>query len=181
MTRLDLELIVRKTSWQAWLAALLVAIAAAIDAFGTGTLAHATQARLADLHALGAAPAPSDDGAPPMPLVHIRYGAFVAVLEEKADTHHVIRSLFRAAERHALGLAQADYALAFDEAGKFWTYRVDLPLSGPYGSLRRFVDEVLRAIPCAALEQIDFKRDGVGAASVEARMRFVLYLKDGAA
>ena len=154
MTRLDFDLIVRKTSWQPWLSALLVVTALAIQELGTEALAQRTQERLAALQALRAQ-APPEGGAqaPERNLLRIRYD----------------------------GLAQAEYALAFDQAGGFWTYQVDLPLRGPYRDLRRFVDEALHRIPYAALEQVEVKRDGIGSPSVEARLRFVFHLKDGAA
>jgi hypothetical protein len=53
-----------------------------------------------------------------------------------------------------------------------------LPVRGAYLRLREFVDATLAQIPSAALEDVDFTRDGIGATQAEAKLRFVFFLKD---
>jgi hypothetical protein len=180
MTRLDLDLIVRRIAWPPWLAALLIASAFGIHEFGGARLAQVTEKRVRAVHALRSAPAEDRDlRESAKPLVQRRYDAFASVLAEKRDVHLLVGRLFEEAEKHSLKLAQAQYTLEFEKAGGFWTYQVSLPVQGRYPDLRRFVNETLRAIPCAALEQVSFRRDGIEAPAAEAKLRFVFYLKDG--
>ena len=53
-------------------------------------------------------------------------------------------------------------------------------MRGTYVRLRGFVDETLARIPCAAIDDVDFKREGIAASEVEARLRFVFFVKDAA-
>jgi hypothetical protein len=180
MTRLDFDLAVRRFAWPPWLAAVLAVSAFAIQELGSARLAQSTEERVRALTALRTMPAERPDlRAPAKPLVQIRYDAFASLLADKRDLHRLVGRLFEEAERHSLKLAQAQYKLELEKAGGFWTYQVTLPVQGHYPDLRRFVDAALRTIPCAALEQVNFRRDGIEGRSAEARLRFVFYLKDG--
>ena len=60
-----------------------------------------------------------------------------------------------------------------------WTdsgYRLSLPLRGEYRPLRGFVSDLQKAIPAAAIDDIDLGRDSSGGARIEARMRVTLVL-----
>jgi len=45
-------------------------------------------------------------------------------------------------------------------------------------AVRRFCERVLLTIPFASLDEITFKREAVGNGSLDARLRFTLYLTD---
>jgi hypothetical protein len=179
MTRLDLDLMVRGIAWPPWLAALLILGAIGIRELGGTALERSTAARMQAVHALHTMPAEGRERSEPaMPLIQTRYDAFASVLADKRDLHRLVGGLFERAEKHALRLEQAQYKLELERAGGFWTYEVSLPVQGPYPALRRFIDEALRTVPCAALEQVSFRRERIDAPSTEARLRFVFYLKD---
>ena len=57
-----------------------------------------------------------------------------------------------------------------------YTYQVTLPVKGSYGAVWKFGMLALRAIPFASLDEISFRRDAIGDAAVEARLRLTLYL-----
>jgi hypothetical protein len=179
MTRLDFDLVVRRIAWAPWLAALLAVSAFAIHELGSARIAQSTEERMRALTTLRITPAERHDPRESAkPLIQIRYDAFASLLADKRDVHRLVGRLFEEADRHSLKLAQAQYKLELDKAGGFWTYQVSLPVQGPYPDLRRFVGATLRVIPCAALEQVSFRRDGIDAQSAEARLRFVFHLKD---
>ena len=101
-------------------------------------------------------------------------------LGDKRELGTIVATVFELAEKHGLVLAQAEYKLEFDKAGGFHTYQMRLPVRGTYPRLRGFVDATLARIACAALEDVDFKRDAIGTAEAEARLRFLFFVKDAA-
>ncbi len=180
MSRLDVQLLLQRTGWAPWIAGCLILAAALVEATGTLRVRAALELRSEEIMRLRqAAAAPRPAVPAEAPLLERRLQAFRAVLGDKRDMHRLVAQVFSAAERHALALAQADYKLDFDQAGGFYTYQLTLPVRGAYPQVRRFVDATLAATPCAALEEVDFRRDGIGMPTTEAKLKFVLYLKDG--
>lgn len=107
-----------------------------------------------------------------------RLAAFYDALGEKHYVEQQVKTLFSIADKTKLTLSQADYRLAFDKNGRFYTYQVTLPVKGVYEDIRRFCERVLLAVPFASLDEISFKRDAITSGAVEARLRFSLYLAD---
>ena len=60
------------------------------------------------------------------------------------------------------------------------TYQIVLPVKGGYQPLWQFAMQGLRDMPFASLDEVSFRRDAIAEPVVEARLRFTLYLKDGA-
>ncbi len=178
MSRLDFDLILRRTGWSPWVAAAMLAAAAAIHAMGTLQLHPTLQAQHAELkrlHAIEALPRAAVQ--PSRPLIEERLDAFRSTLGDKRDLNRYMATLFALAKTHDIALAQAEYKLDFVKLGGFYTYQATFPVRGGYPQLRRFIDATLQSVPCAALEDVDFKRDQIGAPTTEARLRFVFYLK----
>ncbi|WP_332847859.1 hypothetical protein [Massilia sp. S19_KUP03_FR1] len=103
---------------------------------------------------------------------------FYATLGERRYTEQQIKTLFGIAEKTGILLRQGEYKAAYDQNGKLHTYQVTLPVKGSYQAVWQFAMLSLRAIPFAALDDIGFRRDDIGAAGVDARVRFTLYLAD---
>ena len=117
-------------------------------------------------------------GAPAKTLLEERFATFTQTLGEKRALGTMVGTVFELAEKHGLVLAQAEYKLELDKAGGFHVYQMRLPVRGTYLRLRAFVDATLARIPCAALEDVDFKRDAIAATEVEARLRFLFFVQD---
>jgi len=49
-------------------------------------------------------------------------------------------------------------------------------VKGSYLQIRQFVAQALNDVPVAALEDINFKREAIGATEVETRIKFTLFL-----
>lgn len=103
---------------------------------------------------------------------------FYAALGERRYTEQQLKTLFGVAAKAGLVLRQGEYKAAYDQNGKLHTYQVTLPVKGSYQAVWQFAMLSLRAIPFAALDDIVFRRDDIGAAGVDARVRFTLYLAD---
>jgi Tfp pilus assembly protein PilO len=99
------------------------------------------------------------------------YGFFAsATLTEWLD------KLYAAADAEKLVLTQGEYRSVADKSGKLTRYQVTLPVKGSYAQIRRFIDMALIAVPVAALEDVNFKREAIGSAELEARIKFTLFL-----
>ncbi len=105
---------------------------------------------------------------------------FYATLGEKRYAEQQVKTLFGLAAKSGLTLAQGDYKSAYDRNGRLHTYQVNLPVKGSYASIWQFSMLALRAMPFASLDEISFKRETIGDAGVEARLRLTLYLSDAA-
>jgi hypothetical protein len=105
-----------------------------------------------------------------------RLAAFQALLGTESQLERQLATLFAIAADNGLVLDRADYKAGQAPDGSYTTYQVALPLSGPYPAIRRFCEQALRAMPSLSLDEIGLKREQVGSASVEARLRFTFYL-----
>jgi len=178
-TLLDVELALRRESALFWLACALALGGALLYALATQPLNTRIGERDGELKRIEAemraAPAAL---APQKSLLEERLAAFTDTLCETGRRNAFVGTVFEQAARQGLSLAQAEYKLDHDKAGGFSTYQVTLPVRGAYPRVRHFVDATLAEIPCAAIEDVDFKREAIGASETEARLRFLFFLKD---
>lgn len=101
------------------------------------------------------------------------YYAFFPAVESLPDW---VGRVHTAAARNGLALESGDYLLERRKGVRLAQYQITLPVRGSYAQIRGFVAEVLEKVPAAALEDVVVKRENIGVPSLEARIRFVLYL-----
>ena len=106
---------------------------------------------------------------------------FYEALGEKRHAEQQVKTLFGLAAKANLSLSQGEYKSAFDRNARLHTYQVTLPVKGCYRDVWQFGMLALGAIPFASLDEMSFKRDSIGEAQVEARLRLTLYLADNPA
>lgn len=104
---------------------------------------------------------------------------FYESLGEHRYAEQQVRTLFALAGKAGLELSEGEYRSGYDVQGRFHTYQVALPVKGSYGAVWQFAMMALASMPFAALDEISFRRNDVGAAEVEARLRLTLYLAAG--
>ena len=120
---------------------------------------------------------------PPAPLLSPqaaatkRLAAFYAALGDAGHTEKIVMHLFGAASETGVVLDKTEYKLARDAAGRFETYTIVLPVRGDYARLRRFCEKVLTTVPYAALDDMRFKRSSADDQTVEASLRFTVFLR----
>jgi len=175
---LDFDMALRRESAPVWIACVLAAIASATYLLSIRPLEARIAERGQDLariekQARDAQPA----DAPRTSLLEERLAAFNDTLCDRARLDAYVGSVFEQAAKQGLALAQAEYKLEHDKAGGFSAYQMTLPVRGPYPRLRRFVDATLAETGCAALDDVDFKREAIGATQTEAKLRFVFFLR----
>lgn len=135
---------------------------------------QARQARRQAAAAPAALPAVVPVSAVPLDNLDAFYGA----LGQRRYAEQQLKTLFGLAAKSGLVLNQGEYKSARDRNARVNTYQVNLPVKGSYAAIWQFSLAALRAIPYASLDDISFRRDNIGDPTVEARLRFTLYLAD---
>lgn len=110
------------------------------------------------------------------PSAREQLSAFYGFFPPPGRTADSLGKIFAMAEQQALALEQGDYRVVKESTGALTHYQLVLPLKGTYPQIRKFVAAVLRQQPNVALDGVQFERRKVGDASVDARIRFVMYL-----
>jgi hypothetical protein len=116
--------------------------------------------------------------APPPPSANENLALFYATLGEKRYAEQQVKTLFDLAGKSGLTLAHGEYKFGYDKASRVTTYQIALPVKGPYRNIWQFALGALAAVPFAALDEVSLRRDTIADPTVEARLRFTLYLKD---
>ncbi len=87
-----------------------------------------------------------------------------------------LKKLYAAAAAQHLVLEQGEYRISPSKNGKLVRYQITFPVKGNYLQIRQFVTQALTDVPIAALEEINFKRENIGATEVETRIKLTLFL-----
>ncbi|MET3106035.1 hypothetical protein AAKU67_000512 [Oxalobacteraceae bacterium GrIS 2.11] len=106
----------------------------------------------------------------------LRVKQFYENLGENGYAEQQVKTLFDIAGKVGLKLNEGTYKSGLDRNDDTETYQIELPVSGPYPAIRQFCEEVLLAIPFASLDEISFKRETISKSSLEANLKFTLYL-----
>lgn len=104
--------------------------------------------------------------------------AFYKALGERRYAEQQVRTLFGLADKAGLSLTQGEYRGTYERNARVHAYQVTLPVRGPYKAVWGFAMSSLASIPFASLDEVSFKRESVGDANVEARLRLTLYLNE---
>ncbi len=96
-------------------------------------------------------------------------------LPHSADGAAALEQLFALAAQHGLKVLQADYRR--QQSGRAARWQVQLPATGTYPAVRRFV-RAAKMIPGVSLDELGLHRAGKGGA-VEARMLFSVWFAAG--
>ena len=155
-------------------AAALVLAAAAISAAAIGAARKAEAAGYRAALAQAAPPPKPAGGA--LTRTADNVAGFYSTLGEVRYGEQQVRTLFGLADKAGLVLSEGEYLSGYDKGGRFHTYRVTLPVHGPYGAVWQFAMLALSSIPFASLDEISFRRNSVGETDVQARVRLTIYL-----
>lgn len=116
----------------------------------------------------------SDSDAPHAPAEKL--AEFYAFFPPPKDLPDLMQKIFGAAKRQSLILEHGEYRALRDSVGRLTRYQVTLPVRGAYPQIRKFVDDALAEVPALSLESIQFERRKIGDATVEAKVKMVVYL-----
>jgi hypothetical protein len=106
-----------------------------------------------------------------------RLAAFHALFPRLDGVPDQLARLSAAAEARGIVLQSGEYRVEKDEGAALVRYRATLPISGTYAQIRRFVRDVLEAVPTASLDELTLQRDSIGNPRVNARLRFTFWVR----
>ncbi len=89
----------------------------------------------------------------------------------------LMEKIFAAARNQGIHLDRGEYQVSSDRSGKLLRYQLILPVKSEYPQIRNFIDTLHAEIPTIALEHLQFERQKVGNAQVEAKIMLALYLE----
>ena len=105
-----------------------------------------------------------------------KLNAFYGYLPPSNQIADLLEKIYGAADRQKLRLEQGEYRAVKDNVTKLTHYQVMLPVRGTYPQVRKFVAAALAEVPNLSLESIQFERQKIGDATVDAKVKLVLYL-----
>jgi hypothetical protein len=172
---LSLSIIARQTDYLLWGALILFVVAGATHFWLTPEAAYQAEQAQRELARLQAEPAP---GSREPNRSASALERFEAVMTPRAQISTILERNFALASEFKIELGRGEYRLDQDVDGGFHYYRLALPVTGPYVSLRSYIDAVLAEWPGIALEQVSFSRGHAGERETEAVLRFAMLVTE---
>lgn len=102
--------------------------------------------------------------------------AFYAYFARGERLTDLLARLHAMAAASGIEMTRAEYRMLSQPDRKLDRYQIIVPVRGSYPVLRGFIAGVLRELPTASMDQIQFQRKAVGDDTVEAQITFVLHL-----
>lgn len=101
---------------------------------------------------------------------------FYKLFPQDKDLPQCMEKIFASAQSHGIELEKGEYKVSRDKQGGVVRFQMIFPVKGDYPSIRKYLTSLMADIPTLSLQQVQFKRQNVGDALVEANIKFVLYL-----
>lgn len=121
-----------------------------------------------------AASAREDAGAATSPQQQL--AAFRQRFPDDRGIASALRLLQAAARRQHVALDQAEFKLASETTEPLARYSIMFPIKADYRALRRFTRDALRELPALALEDVNLSRSDPKSPTLDAQLRFVLFV-----
>jgi hypothetical protein len=115
------------------------------------------------------------DGMPRPPAEQL--AEFYRIFPAERQAPQWLKKLFALAEKNGLSLQEGEYKAVRDKVGRLMRFQMVLPVKGGYPQIRSFLAALPAEIPIIALENVQFSRQHVADASVEASIRLTLFLE----
>lgn len=103
---------------------------------------------------------------------------FHTFFPERKNAFGWISILYKIADKERLTLSHGEYRSAGPKDKHPAQLQIQLPVTGSYTQIRRFITSALAEIPFLALDEIDFQRSQSGGSEIEAKIRFTLFLRN---
>ncbi len=105
-----------------------------------------------------------------------KLAAFYAAFPTADQLPDLLGKVYVAAKDQNLRLEQGEYRLVARQGGALTQFQIVLPVRGSYPQIRKFVDAALEQVPTLSLDSIHFERQKVGDATIDAKVRLLVYL-----
>lgn len=103
--------------------------------------------------------------------------ALQGVLRTAPEPAELVRRMAALAQAEQIILQQSDYQQQVHTTTRLVQVHVTQPVKASYPQLRRYIESVLRTIPNASLDQVAARRENVGQAQLEARLRWSFWIQ----
>lgn len=91
-----------------------------------------------------------------------------------------LSQIYALARREGIVIKRADYRSVAERGTPLQRVALVLPVQGEFARIYRWLDAVLVEMPEVGLESISIRRTGSEASQVEAELRLMMFLRDGA-
>lgn len=89
-----------------------------------------------------------------------------------------LQALHDAARGAGIELKRLEYQMSDEKRWRFKQYQIVAPVTSSYPRVREFIGTALARVPSLALDHVSFQKRKVGDATVDAELRFTLFLPD---
>lgn len=96
------------------------------------------------------------------------------------DLEGQLKALHEAGAAAGVAVKRIEYRMLDDQRARLRQYQIVMPVTSSYPDIRKFVSIALAKVPAMSLDHIGFQRKRVGDATVDAELRFTLFLADPA-
>lgn len=106
--------------------------------------------------------------------------ARLSLLESFPDEnrlHAELGRLLELASEKGLQLSAGEYRLLAGKDKLFNRYVLNLPVQGSYRDLRTYLTTIRTEFPALAIEDVTLRRENIGAGSVDAQLRLVIFAR----
>jgi hypothetical protein len=104
-------------------------------------------------------------------------GRFVATLPTRGQIPSVIGQVLQQAQQAGVALDSGHYAFTPAKTGNVGRYELEFPVKASYPQVRDFINRTLTAIPAAGLDKLHIERKTVADETVNADVRFVIFVR----
>ena len=104
-------------------------------------------------------------------------GDFLNRFPTRAELPAVVAAFGASANKAGVTLEQGTYSFQVQKGASLARYVIDLPVKGSYPAIRRFVSNALVAVPAASLDTLRLERREVAEGSVDAALRFTVFVR----
>jgi Tfp pilus assembly protein PilO len=93
------------------------------------------------------------------------------------DIPKLLERLFDVAFENEIYLGRIDYEYNQVLESSLYRYHMSIPVRGDYKNMRSFINQLLKEIPTAALDNINFNREDIGDTDITANLQISLFLR----
>jgi len=114
---------------------------------------------------------------PPAPTEAGGVASFHAYLPPHDAIPDLLKDLVEVAQKNGITLAKAEYKPQLDDKAAFLRYQITLPIKADYAHLQSFIISALQTLPTLTLDSVSLKREQIETGEIEARIQFVLLVR----
>jgi hypothetical protein len=100
------------------------------------------------------------------------------VFFRERDLEGQLKELNDAGTAAGVAVKRIEYRMLDDQRATLRQYQIVMPVTSSYPNIRKFVSVALAKVPAMSLDHVAFQRKRIGDATVDAELRFTLFLAD---